>query len=354
MSSADILENLQFAGISPVVAGRGDWGAGRDAPFANRRLMFTSFKSSALPWWLAGVAFVGVAAGVTACGGTPKAQAENTLAAVAQAAGTGDGLLPPSEFESQLPEGVRAIASRPFTGDFDDMVQRRLIRLGVTFTRSFYFVDKGAQRGVAYEYGKLFEDDLNKRLNTGNMKIHVLFVPLPRNMLLSGLLNGKVDAVIAQVTITPDKQKLVDFTNPTRRNVSEVVVSGPGSPEIATVSDLSGQEVVVRKVSTYHNSLLALNDQLRAEGEPPVDVQFAPDNLEDDDLLEMVNAGLIPITIVDSYLAEFWKKIFTDLTVHDTVTVRTGGDLAVAIRKNSPQLAAALNQFLAKNGLGSA
>jgi membrane-bound lytic murein transglycosylase MltF len=306
--------------------------------------------TSALSSRLAFAAFIAVATSIAACGGGVQQTAEK---APTDAANPAD-VLPPSEFESQLPEGVRALTTKPFTGDFDEMVKRRLIRLGVTFTRSFYFIDKGVQRGAAYEYGKLFEDDLNNRLKTGNTKIHVLFVPLPRDLLLPALLNGKVDAVIAQVTVTPDKQKLVDFTIPTRRNVSEVIVTGPGAPEIASVEDLSGQEVFVRKVSTYHQSLLTLNESLRAKGKPPVLVEFAPDNLEDDDLLEMVNAGLVPITVVDNYLAEFWSKIFKGLTVHDTVTVRTGGDLAVAIRKNSPQLAAALNEFLAKNGLGTA
>jgi membrane-bound lytic murein transglycosylase MltF len=132
-----------------------------------------------------------------------------------------------------------------------------------------------------------------------------------------------------------------------------VIVTGPGAPAIASVADLSGKEVFVRKGGTYHQSLVALNEHLKAQGKPPVLVQFVPDNLEDDDVLEMVNAGLIPIAVVDDYLAAFWKKIFTSLTVHDTVTVRTGGDLAVAIRKNSPQLAAALNAFIKKNGLGT-
>ena len=68
----------------------------------------------------------------------------------------------------------------------------------------------------------------------------------------------------------------------------------------------------------------------------------------------MVNAGLIKITIVDDYLAEFWKQVLTNLTVHDTVAVRTGGNLAVAIRKDSPQLAAGLNAIIAKYGLGTA
>jgi membrane-bound lytic murein transglycosylase MltF len=97
-----------------------------------------------------------------------------------------------------------------------------------------------------------------------------------------------------------------------------------------------------------------LNARLTAKGRPPAVIREAPGNLEDDDILEMVNAGLMPITIVDDYLASFWKKTFTDLTVNDAATVRTGGTLGVAVRKGSPQLTAALNGFLADYGLGTA
>ena len=117
--------------------------------------------------------------------------------------------------------------------------------------------------------------------------------------------------------MTPERQKLVDFTNPTRKDVNEIVVTGPGAPAIASVDDLSGQEVFVRKSSSYYQSLLALNERLKAAGKPPVIMQAAPEKLEDDDLLEMVNAGLIQITVVDNYLADFWKQVFTNLTVHD-------------------------------------
>jgi membrane-bound lytic murein transglycosylase MltF len=68
----------------------------------------------------------------------------------------------------------------------------------------------------------------------------------------------------------------------------------------------------------------------------------------------MVNAGLIPAIVVDDYLADFWKKVFTKLTVHDAIKLRLDGTLAVAIRKNSPKLAAGLNGFVAKFGLDSA
>ena len=131
--------------------------------------------------------------------------------------------------------------------------------------------------------------------------------------------------VAAMVTVTPEREKLVAFSTPTRTDVNQVVVTGPGAPPIASLDDLSGQEVFVRKGSIYDESIAALNKQLQARGKPPVVITVAPDVLEDDDMLEMVNAGLAPITIVDDYLADFWSKVFTDLKVHN--------DLAAAHRR---------------------
>ena len=263
-------------------------------------------------------------------------------------------ILPTPAYESALPPELRAAVDKPYTGDLEGMIKRRMIRIGVAFNRTNYFVDKGLQRGISYEYGKLMEEKLNENLKTGNLKVHFLFVPLPRDQLLPALVAGRVDFVQAQLTITPERQKIVDFTDPTRVGINEVVVTGPGAPPIASVEDLSGQEVFVRKTSSYYQSLLALDQRLKAAGKAPVDIQAAPENLEDDDLLEMVNAGLIRITVVDNFAAEFWKQVFTDLVVHDDVAVRTGGALAVAIRKDCPELKAALNKVIDKYGLGTA
>ena len=257
------------------------------------------------------------------------------------------------EYESVLPEALRATVHKPFTGDFDEMVQRRVIRVGVTFNRTFYFIDKGAQRGLAYEYLNLFEDQLNRQLGTGNLKVHLVMLPMPRDALLPALRSGRIDAVVAQWTITPARQQVVDFSQPTRRNVDEIVVTAPGEPPLTSVDDLSDREVFVRKSSSYYESLVALNRKLQAAGKKPVRIEPASEALDDDDLLEMVNAGLIPAIVVDNYLAAFWKKVLPDLTLYPEVALRTGGNLAVAIRKNSPQFAAALNGFIAKNGLDS-
>jgi len=253
-----------------------------------------------------------------------------------------------------LPDELRGKVDRIFTGDLDAMLQRRVIRAGVPFNRTFYFIDHGQPRGLSFEYLTLFEEKLNEKYKTGNLKVHVVLLPMPRDALLPALQQGKLDLVAAQLTVTPERQKLVDFTNPTRTNVNEVVVTGPGGPAISSTDDLSGKRVFVRKSSSYYASLEALNQKLRAAGKAPVDIDDAPETLEDDDMLEMVNAGLVPAIVVDDFLADYWKQIFPHLDIHRAATLRTGGNLAVAIRKNSPQLAGELNDFVGKYGLKSA
>ena len=291
-------------------------------------------------------------AALTGCGGgAPEAPATPPEAPPAPPA---EEPLPPSPLDSQFSESFQEEVLKPFTGDLDGMIQRRVVRLGVTYSKTFYFVDRGVQRGMAYEYGQLMEERLNKHLKTKPKdKVHVYFVPLPRDMLLQALLDGRVDLVAAQITVRPELEKLVDFTRPTRSNVRQVLVTAPGTPAIASVEDLSGKVVFAREKSSQEQSLKELSKRFEAQGRPAVEIHGAPLSLEDDDLLEMVNAGLIPAAVVDDYIAKFWKSVFPNITVHDTVAVRTGGKLAVAVRKGSPKLTSALNTFMGKYGLGS-
>jgi len=249
-----------------------------------------------------------------------------------------------------LPPEARARLDQPFTGDLDQMVKGRLIRAGVTFNRTHYFIDKGQQRGMAYESLRSFEEQINTTFKTGNLKVHVAFVPVARDQLLAALADGRVDLVAAQLTVTPDRQRVVDFTIPVRTGVSEVVVTGPGAPALSTLEDLSGQSVFVRASSSYHDSLVALNRRLEAGGKAPVAIKVAPEALEDDDILEMVNAGLVPITVVDDYLAEFWQQLFPAATVHGNLALSTGGAIAVAVRKDNPKLKAAGDAWIRQHG----
>jgi len=245
------------------------------------------------------------------------------------------------------------ITRQKFTGDLDAMLQRRIIRVLVTYSRTHYFVDRGTQRGLTYEVFRLFEDDLNKTLNNPKLRIHVMFVPVARDDLIPALIEGRGDIASANLTVTPERLKAVDFSNPTHRGVSEIVVTGPGAEPIATLQDLSGKEVYVRKSSSYYESLERLNADLARAGKPPAEVRLAPEELESEDILEMVNADLVQVTIMDNHIAEFWKQVLPDIVLHSDIAVRTGGEIGWMIRKNSPQLKDALDEFISRYPKGS-
>jgi membrane-bound lytic murein transglycosylase MltF len=250
-------------------------------------------------------------------------------------------------------------AIKPWTGDLDGMIERGSIRVLTIYSKTFYFVDKGSQRGAIYDLFRLFEEDLNKRLakekklKQKHLKVRVVFIPVARGDLLPALAAGKGDIAASNLTITAERQKLIDFSSPVYPNVSELVVSGPASPAVSSVDDLVGKEVFVRRSSSYYESLVALNQRFAAENRPGVIIKEAPETLEDEDLIEMVSAGLIPLIIVDKHKADFWKQIFPKITVHDGIAVRTGGDIAWAIRKGSPQLKAAVDNFVARHAKGT-
>ena len=237
-----------------------------------------------------------------------------------------------------------------FTGDLDAMVKRRIIRAAVAYNQTHYFIDKGVQRGMAYESLMLFENELNTNVKNPSDQVHVVFIPMSRDELIPSLINGKADVAAAQLTVTPDRQTLVAFSNPTMSNVNEIVVTGPGAPTIMTKADLAGQEVFVRKSSSYYDSLVALNGRLKAQGKREVILKPAPETLEDEDLMEMVNAGLVKIIVVDNTSARLWKKVLPHIVLHENVAPRTGGNLAVAMRKDNPKLLKAANTWIDKYG----
>ena len=233
-----------------------------------------------------------------------------------------------------------------WTGDFDEMVERRIIRALVTFSKTNYFIDKATQRGVTYELMKEFENRINKSLKKKHLKIHVVFIPVTRDKLLSALIEGRGDIAAAGLTITPGRKKLVDFADPFIKDIDEIIVAGPSAPKLTSQDDLPGKEIHVRETSSYYEHLVGLNKAFRKAGKSQIVIQKASEYLEDEDLLEMVNADLIPFIVVDSYLAEFWSQIFKGIKLYPTIAVNTGGEIAWMVRKNSPKLKLVINEFV--------
>jgi len=237
------------------------------------------------------------------------------------------------------------LVNEPWTGDFDEMAKKRQIRVIVTYSKTFYFLDRGQQRGITYDLLEEFEKFVNQKFKAKTLKINVVYIPVRRDELIPGLVKGLGDIAVANLTITAQRQKSVDFSNPFLTGVRELLVTGTAAPPVSSLNDLAGKEIHVRKSSSYYESLVQLNASFKKSGKKPMQLIAADDMLEDEDLLEMVNAGLVPMIIMDSHKAQFWTQIFEKIQVHSEITVRTGGEIAWAFRKNSPKLKAVINEF---------
>jgi membrane-bound lytic murein transglycosylase MltF len=247
------------------------------------------------------------------------------------------------------------VPTKVFTGDLDGMLQRRIIRALVVYSKTQFYVVRGRPQGISYEALKAFENFINGKFppKTKHVPLHIVYIPVPRDQLLPMLVEGKGDIAVAGLTITPERQKSVDFTEPTARNIDQIVVTGPKSPTVAKLDDLSGKEIFVRRSSSYWESLEKVNQQFKKEGKAEAKLQAAPEDLEDEDLLEMVNAGLPEIVVTDDYMARLWDQVYQKLKPHPEVAVAKGTEFAWAMRKNSPKFMAAANEFVKQHRQGT-
>ena len=240
--------------------------------------------------------------------------------------------------------------SGEWRGDLDGMIERRAIRVLVPYSRTLYFNDKGRERGLSADFVRDFERFINRKYQKqlGKRPITVVIRPTTRDLLLKNVVNGLGDIAAGNLTVTEDRRKMVDFVVAAgEKPTSELVITGPKSPPITTAEDLAGKTVHVRKASSYYESLVALNDRLRKDRKPAVKLVLVPDALEDEDMMEMLNAGLLEAIVVDDWKAKMWSQVLPKIKVNEQATVRTGGQVGWAIRKGSPQLTAVIEEFYA-------
>ncbi len=255
-------------------------------------------------------------------------------------------------FAGEFKEEFDALHLKVWTADFDGMAKRQVVRVLVVPNKMLYFLDQGRLRGVNVDLFNEFEKFINKKRKTGTVKIKVVFLPVQRDQLFTALVEGRGDIAASYLTITGSRKEVVDFSSPLLTGVKEILATGPNLPVMKSIEDLAGQELHLRKSSSYYQHVVELNETFKKKGLPSIRVEEASEFMEDSDLLEMVNAGLIPMVIVDDHKARFWGQIFENIKFYPDIAVNTDGEIAWAFRKNSPQLAAVVNEFLqtAKKG----
>jgi len=251
-----------------------------------------------------------------------------------------------------LPMPFRAIWE-PWHGEWEGMVERRLIRAVVPFGGYHFYYEAGMPRGATWELLQRFEQHVNETLGRRNIKVYVVAIPVNRDELIPALLDGHADLIAADLTMTDQRREQLQFSRPLLTNVDEVVVTGKDVAPIEMLDDLAGRDIVVRESSSYHEHLLALQKDFTDRGLQPPTIRLADEILEAEDLLDMLNAGIIHITVLDRYKAEFWATVFPDIVIRDDLVINEGGAIGWAMRKDTPQLAQAVEGFMQRYGKGT-
>ena len=241
-----------------------------------------------------------------------------------------------------------------WTGDLPEIQQkRRGVRVLVSYSKTNFFVARGRPRGFEYELLHEYERVINREVGKKGIKTKVVFVAVPFDQLIPALLEGRGDIAAAGLTITPEREELVAFTNPYLINVKEIIVTSKKAGDLKTSGDLAGRRVHVVSGSSYVEHLERLNQELMKKGLRSIDIVQVDKNLEAEDVLEMVHAGIFEVTVVDHHIAELWSSVLTTLVLRRDIVINSGGTIAWAVRKENPQLLASLNEFVRKHRQGT-
>lgn len=240
-------------------------------------------------------------------------------------------------------------------GDIDQIRKRGFLRVLVVPNKTHYLIDKGQQFGIAVDMMRGLEKQMNTELRRQHKKyLPVVFIPVRFDEIINRLAAGQGDLAIANITVTDERSRLVDFSVPFIDDVTEILARSPTAPAITHLEDLSGKTVFLRRSSSYYQHLQAINEKLAGEGKESIRIRLADPHIEPEDKLEMLNAGLIQYSFIDRHIGEFWQKTFNKVVLQPEISLASGQTIAWAVRKNTPQLQEIVNQFLQKNRTGTA
>ncbi|WP_141323451.1 transporter substrate-binding domain-containing protein [Myxococcus sp. AB025B] len=232
-----------------------------------------------------------------------------------------------------------------FTGDLDGIRKRGVLRVLTRNSPVTYFLHRGEQAGFDYQMAKLAADALKVRLE--------VVVPDTYEELLTWLKEGRGDVIAAALTVTPERQREVTFSRP-YLFVEEVLVQRVGSPRPASLADLKGQSLHVRRTSSHfaHLSTLATQHGFTVVEEP--------EDQDTETLIDRVARGEIPFTVTDSHILAA-ERVYRD-DVEAALTVPGQGTpagkdghhgIAFAVRSGSVKLRAFLDGFVQKTYRGT-
>ncbi len=233
--------------------------------------------------------------------------------------------------------------NQPIKYDLKEIKESGVLRAITTFSPTGYFLYRGQAMGFEY-------DMLNRLAKSIGVELEIV---LAKNVdsVIPMLNRGDGDIIAMGFTITGKRKEEISFTDPYLITHQSLVQKKPANwrkiskdntkKKLATdIVDLIRDTVSVRKNTSYYDRLSKLSSELG----DTIYIKILPGEITDEEIIKMVADGKIKYTVIDNNIAEIHKSYYPDIDVNTQISLSQR--IAWAVRKNSPDLLAIMNEKL--------
>lgn len=240
--------------------------------------------------------------------------------------------------------GPQAWQAADTVRDLAEIRRSGVLRVLVNQSRNSSGEIKGEAIGVEYVRLRAFEQYLNR--GAKGPAIRLKLIPKAKDQLLGALQRGEGDLVAPGELLPLGAARQVSRSQAVVGAVQMVLVSRQGSTRYKSFEQLSGRSVALSAGSAAGSALGEINQKLMQAGRAPIAIEWVDPTLAVEDVLEMVQAGVYPATVVEQTIADRWAKVLPKLRVESRLTLGKAADMHWFLRKDASMLHASVDRFL--------
>ena len=229
--------------------------------------------------------------------------------------------------------------------DLAQIRSSQVLRVLVNQSRNSSGQVQGESVGVEYHRLRAFERYLNGHARDGQ-EITLKIIPKAKDQLLGALLRGEGDLMAPGELLDVKPTHAVTPSDPIIERVPLMLVGVKGERRYTRLEQLSGRTVALTTGSAAGEALNVINQKLALRKLPPVNIEWVDPTLAVEDVLEMVQAGIYHLTLVEQPIAERWAKLMPKLRFDRKVLVSEPGAMRWYVRRDASMLRASVDRFL--------
>ncbi|CRM21001.1 transglycosylase SLT domain-containing protein [Pseudomonas sp. 25 R 14] len=229
--------------------------------------------------------------------------------------------------------------------DLAEIRSSRTLRVLVNQSRNSSGEVQGQSIGAEYHRLRAFEHYLNGRVRDGQ-EINLKIIPKAKDQLLGALARGEGDLVAPGELLDATGAHKISSSDPIASDVPLWLVGLKGERRFTRLEQLSGRTLALTTGSAAGEAVNQINQKLALRKLPPVKVEWVDPSLAVEDVLEMVQAGIFHLTIVERPIAERWSKVLPKLRFDRQVAISEPGEEYWFVRQDASMLRASIDRFL--------